>query len=73
MLKLTHAEQGKFGSIRNYEHAKYGRVQVLTLWREPGAHIIHVMAQRSPWLCGVVLPSAPQRRRKKAKPKRAAK
>jgi hypothetical protein len=42
MLKLIHAEHGRYGVIRSYQHSKLGAIQTVTTWREPGAHIIRL-------------------------------
>jgi hypothetical protein len=41
-LKLVSSEAGKYGAIRTYRHDRLGGVATLTLWRDPGAHVIHV-------------------------------
>ena len=41
-MKLTYKLEGRNGVHRQYQHQKHGKVKVVTLWDEPGAHVIYV-------------------------------
>ncbi len=46
MLRLTYAQHGSTGVLRRYQHAKFGLIETITTWREPGAHIIRIETER---------------------------
>lgn len=46
MLKLTYARHGPTGALRRYQHPKYGLIEAITMWRDPGAHIIRIETER---------------------------
>ena len=46
MLKLTYAKYGSTGVLRRYQHSKFGLIQTVTTWREPGAQIIRIETER---------------------------
>ena len=46
VLKLTYAKYGSTGALRRYRHSKFGMIETITMWRDPGAHIIRIETER---------------------------
>jgi hypothetical protein len=46
VLKLLYAKQGSTGVLRRYRHPKFGMIETVTMWRDPGAHIIRIETER---------------------------
>jgi hypothetical protein len=46
VLKLTYAKYGSAGVLRRYHHSKFGEIETVTMWRDPGAHIIRIETER---------------------------
>lgn len=46
MLKLIYAKRGPTGALRRYQHSKFGLIETVTIWRDPGAHIISIETER---------------------------
>lgn len=46
MLRLTYAKHGSTGALRRYQHSKFGVIETVTTWRDPGAHIIRIETER---------------------------
>ena len=45
-LKLLYAKHGATGILRRYQHSKFGMIETITMWRDPGAHIIRIETER---------------------------
>ena len=45
-LKLLYAKHGATGILRRYQHSKFGMIETVTMWRDPGAHIIRIETER---------------------------
>ena len=45
-IKLIYAKHGSTGTLRRYQHSKFGLIETVTMWRDPGAHIIRVETER---------------------------
>jgi len=46
LIKLTYAKHGPTGVLRRYQHSKFGPIETVTMWRDPGAHIIRIETER---------------------------
>jgi hypothetical protein len=46
MLTLLQKEEGPCGAWRHWQHPRLGVVETVTVWKDPGAHVVHVMHWR---------------------------
>lgn len=61
-MQLISTYHGKYGVIRDYHHQRLGPIQIATVWKDPGAHIVHVMH----WRKGEQPATKPKRRKRAA-------
>jgi hypothetical protein len=46
MLRLIHAEEGRAGVLRHYQHDRLGMLVIVTVWGKPGADVIHLQTYK---------------------------
>ena len=46
MLRLVCEQRGTTSALRRYQHPRFGLIETVTSWRNPGAHVIHIDSER---------------------------
>ena len=71
MLRLIRAEKGKVGILRTYQHDRLGILEVVTVWPNAGAAIIHLQTFkiRAAQHCGNTPSSASDEGKAKSRPR----